>query len=572
MDEYYDYDAARNALLQWTNQRKIYLDTLKKKTGTLIIDSKVQDYIVATYDNSRSWRLCHRTQNNTEAEFRVQGIIGQHLLPPVTRNYTNADHKAKERARGTLRQSVTLTGLGLPAFDNVIIAIEKFHVLFNKSIPQDLCPWQASESQSYISFDCSSKYFTRSAPGLDIQQMPQSVDPEGNLTALINHQWVHTSDNIVVYKQLQKNSQAGDDNASTDASYSMNAASPSIFRIGDIVEASITFSAFRLQNKKVCMFPILRGLLHLDGAQSEAALINRMRSSYSVVQRIHDIPRLKRKDPFEEDHENTSRIRTPDDEHEPTEEHRAIHTPPRSATPSTSPAAYTTRPAHNPNIFSAVPAAHAPRFASQPATTSSSLNNLHAMQGIIRIENATFTMLDTNHHPPQGHTNDSNTPPPSTTTPLNSDVVQRLDTILQDVNNLKDTSTVRFQALQEATNAMRDHAAFERFTTDVLTTIQSQQSACYRIINTLIHEMNWMTYQFNRFSNTHYAHSYAHSSSSFSFPGNSEQGSEYEGAFSPSSSSAFTDGELLQLSNMKFDDNGYLVNYRNGPADDDGAA
>ncbi|PPQ88296.1 hypothetical protein CVT24_002914 [Panaeolus cyanescens] len=159
-------------------------------------------------------------------------------------------------------------------------------------------------------FDCSSKYFTRSAPGLDIQQLNPNIDPEGNLTSLINHQWVHTSDNIVVYKQLQKSS--NDDIPSAHDSYSMNATNPSIFNIGDVVEASITFSAFRLQNKK-----------------SEAALIERMRSSYSVVQRFRNNPQLKRKNPFEEDCGGESTESTDDnsivnDDHSLSEAHRAI--------------------------------------------------------------------------------------------------------------------------------------------------------------------------------------------------------------------------------------------------------
>ncbi|PPR04280.1 hypothetical protein CVT24_013364 [Panaeolus cyanescens] len=247
-------------------------------------------------------------------------------------------------------------------------------------------------------------------------------------------------------------------------------------------------------------------------------------------------------------------------------------TTPQSITPAASPGDYAPRQTRNPNRFSAVPAAYAPPFASQPATTSSTLNALHAMQGIIRIENATFTMTDPNGQSSSTNGPDNAQPVPLTTSPLNADIMQKIDNLLQEVSNLNDVSATRAQALQDATNAMRDHTTHQRYTTDVLTNVQTQQSSCYRIINTLVQEMNWMSYQINRLLSAHYAQPSAYSSSHFPFPMNSAQERDSDAESSTSNSSAFTDGELLQLSDMKFDDHGYLINYRTGPTDNDSNA
>lgn len=176
--------------------------------------------------NPTSWRIVQQCNEGDSTEkneviFTVQGIIASKALPPLTekpryvkrsaieQTTTNNAHDRTPAAKYKfLRQSVTLSGLGTPTFENAMIAARDVHKRFDRHFAEGtLEPWTELDAgdQTSLSLDISNRYFTPrgEAHGLNHKEFLPGVDPRGILSDLAKGDgitsYVHTEDNQVLY-------------------------------------------------------------------------------------------------------------------------------------------------------------------------------------------------------------------------------------------------------------------------------------------------------------------------------------------------------------------------------------
>ena len=112
-----------------------------------------------------------------------------------------------------LRQSVTLTGLSSPTFNNAIVSMRAIEDMFQQLImnkPTDTwVPWAPSNFQGHLSIDVGNRYFTPHQQGLHDRQVSFNavVDPHNILSQAMGNDFVHTDDNEVEYYEAHKDSQ-----------------------------------------------------------------------------------------------------------------------------------------------------------------------------------------------------------------------------------------------------------------------------------------------------------------------------------------------------------------------------
>ena len=112
-----------------------------------------------------------------------------------------------------LRQSVTLSGLGSPTFQNALMAVNEIYGHFDRQFSEDVLePWSCSpiDNDNFPCISLSNRYLTPAseAHGLEAVPFHKGVDPKGILQSmakgdgLMTH--VHTEDNQVQYFAMKK--------------------------------------------------------------------------------------------------------------------------------------------------------------------------------------------------------------------------------------------------------------------------------------------------------------------------------------------------------------------------------
>lgn len=110
-------------------------------------------------------------------------------------------HKV-DQMRAHIRQAITITGLGIPSFENALDNIEKIQVAFITSIGGDeVEPLQPGNFQGHLAIDAHNRYFTKRwfALGQESHAFDPMTDPYGVLASLQNSEYVHIEDNHVDY-------------------------------------------------------------------------------------------------------------------------------------------------------------------------------------------------------------------------------------------------------------------------------------------------------------------------------------------------------------------------------------
>lgn len=107
-----------------------------------------------------------------------------------------------------MRQSVTLTGLSSPLFDDAIASIRAIDDMFRQQVAGGIMElWGLSTFQGYPSIDVGNRYFT---PRQHVLQNDRQVsfspvvDPDHILSMAMGDEFVHTEDNDVEYYEARK--------------------------------------------------------------------------------------------------------------------------------------------------------------------------------------------------------------------------------------------------------------------------------------------------------------------------------------------------------------------------------
>ena len=104
-----------------------------------------------------------------------------------------------------LRQAVSITGLGSPAFDDIVPTIEKIFFMFMHDLPLDTIDyWKPHQFREHDAISTQTRLFTSRTQVINVDPIPFDalVDSNENLTRLARlsgARFIHTSDNEVEY-------------------------------------------------------------------------------------------------------------------------------------------------------------------------------------------------------------------------------------------------------------------------------------------------------------------------------------------------------------------------------------
>lgn len=106
-----------------------------------------------------------------------------------------------------MRQSVTLTGLSSPMFDDTMATVYQIQDMFKRTVVGNgtMDNWAPSLFQEHISINVGNRYFTPRKYALQSQQIAfsASVDPHNILSDAMGDEFVHVEENHVEYYEAR---------------------------------------------------------------------------------------------------------------------------------------------------------------------------------------------------------------------------------------------------------------------------------------------------------------------------------------------------------------------------------
>ncbi|KAF8236108.1 hypothetical protein L208DRAFT_1253333 [Tricholoma matsutake] len=208
--------------------------------------------------NPTSWWILRQDALHSsvmeEAVFTIQGVLVSKDLPPILEKPRMAANRFRY-----LRQGITLTGFGTPTFSNALDAAQLLYDCFNCQFPEGtLDEWSSSQANvaNMECIDISNQYLTLQKDAQGQKNMPflKGVDPwdilgDGSCT------YVHTEDNQVHFFTAYRD-------GNRDRKF--QPCEPQIFRLGDIIQAQLSFVVISIKGGKHKMLMILHLLVLLE--------------------------------------------------------------------------------------------------------------------------------------------------------------------------------------------------------------------------------------------------------------------------------------------------------------------
>ena len=170
---------------------------------------------------SRSWKLGVQESEDSEVEevvLRIQGVACNRELPPIRKPFkvyvstfklpmAYLHHNRQPNRRQYLRQSMMLTGLSSPKFNDAILSVHAIKDIFRRqAVDGNMEGWVLSAFQGHPSIEARNQYFTPRQYALQDCQISFSsaIDPDNILTESMREEFVHTEDNEVEYYEARK--------------------------------------------------------------------------------------------------------------------------------------------------------------------------------------------------------------------------------------------------------------------------------------------------------------------------------------------------------------------------------
>ena len=177
--------------------------------------------------------------------------------------------------RRFLRQAVTLTGFGAPNIRACINGIVDIRHTFSRSLPPgSLDDWVPELFDGHSAIDVGNRYFVNRHDKADDENVSfdQCVDPDGILEEAMGSEFCHTLENEVKYFELTRaNDTIGygmlvSQNQPTNllCNNRYNKINPNKIRVGDIVEAQVSFVTVPVRDKRYKLLVVLRAITLLD--------------------------------------------------------------------------------------------------------------------------------------------------------------------------------------------------------------------------------------------------------------------------------------------------------------------
>ena len=153
-----------------------------------------------------------------EVVLRVQGIVCNRELPPIRKPFkvfvlltfqwmTYSKLCRQPNRRPYLQQSLMLTGLSLPKFNDAVMSLSAIENIFRQqAVDGNMEVWAPSAFQGHLSIDIGNRYFTPRQHALHERHISFStaIDPDNILSEAMGEEFVHTEDNEVEYYEARK--------------------------------------------------------------------------------------------------------------------------------------------------------------------------------------------------------------------------------------------------------------------------------------------------------------------------------------------------------------------------------
>ncbi|KAI0665426.1 hypothetical protein C8Q78DRAFT_1072990 [Trametes maxima] len=232
-----------------------------------------------------------------ELVLRVQGFLVDASLPPLRRDQipTNT-HRLID-----LKQSVTITGLGVQPFDDAAAAVLAVYHQFSAHLKgHHLRIWQPERANAYLTLTFGNRYltaakFSDNEPHVDLSEV---VDPFNVLRPHLSSQ-VHLQENVVEYWERQAH----------PTRPSFKRIKPDMIMPGTMVELQVAFTVAKLGRHDYIFLPKLRAIcilnrvVHTDYNMSVIKILS--------ARNVSPLKKMKHKVGYDNDKENVNAVEAP---------------------------------------------------------------------------------------------------------------------------------------------------------------------------------------------------------------------------------------------------------------------
>ncbi|KAI1788706.1 hypothetical protein LXA43DRAFT_1097017 [Ganoderma leucocontextum] len=221
---------------------------------------------VAEQSSGKCCVLAHKASDGQDVEevvLQVQGFLTNLNLPPVRQQ-----NIPRNLSRLTdLKQSVTLTGLGVESFDAAVRGVQAVHQFFHNHVSRGgahLREWVPGRDGQDLTLTFANRYLmsSRDAAGETSLDMAGIIDPFNVLQPLLRGE-AHLADNVVEYWERREG----------DTRDGYIEVKPHLFALTNLVEVQVGFMVIRVAHQEYVFVPKLRAI----------CLFNRMvESDYNI--------------------------------------------------------------------------------------------------------------------------------------------------------------------------------------------------------------------------------------------------------------------------------------------------
>ncbi|KAI0645310.1 hypothetical protein C8Q79DRAFT_912123 [Trametes meyenii] len=216
---------------------------------------------IAEQQAGRTLVLIHRRADAAtppeELVLRVQGFLVDTSLPPLRRDQCVLIPANTHRIID-LKQSVTITGLGVEPFDDAAAAAMAIYNQFSAHLKgHHLCTWQPERANAHLSLTFGNRYLTpvKFADGEPHEDLSEVVGPFNVLRPHLSSQ-VHLQENVVEYWERQAHT--------CSQRSSFKRIKPDTIMSGTMVELQVAFTVAKLGRHDYIFLPKLRAICILS--------------------------------------------------------------------------------------------------------------------------------------------------------------------------------------------------------------------------------------------------------------------------------------------------------------------
>ncbi|TFK20882.1 hypothetical protein FA15DRAFT_707727 [Coprinopsis marcescibilis] len=179
IDDHYNAESAAATLKKVIEE--IVADKNQPDRVIPITAVKWDDILFNQFTNPVVWCFCKESEEygKMEIQFRVQGILYNKELPPISSNSASTLNK---QARRFLQQHISLYGAGLEEFNKQIEVLEMAYMRIAGHFPDNsVKPWFPSAIKDYPGLEAHTRYFTHKSACVGARSLPlgEYVDPDG---------------------------------------------------------------------------------------------------------------------------------------------------------------------------------------------------------------------------------------------------------------------------------------------------------------------------------------------------------------------------------------------------------